>query len=45
LIDAIPASGLAAQVNSPMWFEDDATALSSTPARVPAIAADVAISA
>jgi hypothetical protein len=45
LIEAMPASGFAAQVNSPMWFEDEATALSSTPASNPAMAADVAISA
>jgi hypothetical protein len=45
LIELIPASGLAAQVSSPMWFEDDASALSSTPASEPAIAAEVASSA
>src|SRR5262245_30990978 len=41
----MPASGLAAQVNSPIWFEDEASALSSTPASTPAIAAEVASSA
>jgi hypothetical protein len=45
LIEAMPASSLLAQASSPMWFEDEASALSSTPASEPAIAAEVASSA